>query len=177
MREILFRGKCKETKVWYTGYYINLHRTTYCFKEDYDNDKNNDIHQIVFEQMTDWGLPNRHLRVDIIPETVGQYTGSTDKNGTKIFEGDIVEFYFFDKGHKNKKTMLIEWRDSGFCMRELFRDYRLADDFTIIDEKIFTYRNDVRNGVYITNNVYFVEVIGNIHDNPELLESEVNNNV
>lgn len=110
------------------------------------------------------------IRHFVIPETVGQYTGSIDKNGTKIFEGDIVEFYFFDKGHKNTKTMLIEWRDSGFCMRELFRDYRLADDFTIIDEKIFTYRNDIRNGIYLTNNVYFVEVIGNIHDNPKLLK-------
>ena len=106
------------------------------------------------------------------PETVGQFTGSTDKNGKKIFEGDVVDFYFFDKGHKNTKTMLIEWRDSGFGMRELYRDYRLADDFSIIAEKIFTYRGDIRNGVYTTNNTYFVEVIGNIHDNPELLKGE-----
>ena len=71
MREILFRGKCKETGNWYDGQYIHLHKTTYWFKEDYEADKENDIHQIVFEKMTDWGLPNRHLRVDVIPETVG----------------------------------------------------------------------------------------------------------
>lgn len=115
---------------------------------------------------------NNKMFIPILIETVGQYTGLTDKNGKKIFEGDIVEFYFFDKGHKNTKTMFIEWRDSGFCMRELFRDYRLADDFSIIEEKIFTYRGDIRKGVYTTNNTYFVEVIGNIYDNPELLKGE-----
>ena len=60
MREILFRGKCKDTDKWYTGQYINLHKTTYCFKEDYDAFKDNDINQIVFEKITDFliFLPN-----------------------------------------------------------------------------------------------------------------------
>lgn len=106
----------------------------------------------------------------VILETVGRYTGVMDKNGTKIFEGDIVEFYFFDKGHKNTKTMCIVWQDSGFCMKELFRDYRLSSDFKIIEEKIFTYRGDTKSGVYQTNYTYFVEVIGNIYDNPELMK-------
>lgn len=161
MREIIYRGKRSDNGEWVEGQLLYF-KSSVGIEEfalivescEWDNSK-------------EWF--NLGKRARVIPETVGQYTGSTDKNGTNIFEGDIVEFYFFDKGHKNTKTMLIEWRDSGFCMRELFRDYRLADDFTIIDEKIFTYRNDVRNGVYTTNNVYFVEVIGNIHDNPELL--------
>ena len=146
MREILFRGKCKETGKWYIGNYINLHKTTYCFKEDYEADKDNDIHQIVFEKMTDWGLPNRHLRVDVIPETIGQYTGLTDKNGTRIFEGDIILWGLAPCVAKYEKE------NARFMFYE--------------------------NGKYLKNGfnidtMKMKEVIGNIHDNPELLKSEV----
>ena len=146
MREILFRGKCKEKGKWYKGYYIHLHKTTYCFKEDYDHFKDNDIHQIVFEKMTDWGLPNEHLRVDVIPETVGQYTGLTDKNGTKIFEGDIILWGLAPCVAK------YDTENARFMFYE--------------------------NGKYLKNGfnkdtMEMKEVIGNIHDNPELLESEV----
>lgn len=180
MREILFRGKDPETGVWYEGQYIHLHKTTYCFSGSEERDAENEIHQIVFEQMTDWNLPNRHLRADVLPETVGQFTGRTDKNGKRIFEGDIVEFYFFDKTRrngelvevKNTKTMLIVWAEQSFHMKELFRNYRLDKELGIITEIIYEYRGDRRQGVYQTNECYFVEVIGNAHDNPELLEVE-----
>ena len=82
MREIKFRakGNDEETKNrWFKGYYCRLNDTTYCFKEDYDRDQNNTKHYIVFEEMVDWGLPNRHLRADIDVNTLGQYTGLKDK--------------------------------------------------------------------------------------------------
>ena len=157
MSEILFKGKRKDNGEWVYGYYCKYGHT------------GKEKHYIIPSYASDL------YAIDVIPETIGQYTGLTDKNGKKIFEGDIVEFYFFDNGHKNTKTMLIEWIDSGFRMRELFRNYRLSDDFTIIEEKIFTYRGDIKNGVCKTNNVYFVEVIGNICDNPELLKGEEEN--
>lgn len=175
MREIIFRGKDKLGHWLYGGFHLWKTRQPCVCNDELKPEEIK--HIIIKNSFADWNMPRTMQPYEVVPETVGQYTGLADKNDTKIFEGDIVEFYFFDKGHKNTKTMLIEWKDSGFCMRELFRDYRLADDFTIINEKIFTYRNDVRNGVYTTNNVYFVEVIGNIHDNPELLESEVSNDV
>ena len=90
MREILFRGKDPESGTWYEGYYMALSDTTYCFQGDYAAHPDNTKHYIVFDRMTDWGLPNQHLRANVDPVTVGQYTGLKDTNGKKIFEGDFV---------------------------------------------------------------------------------------
>lgn len=54
-REILFRGKGKETGEWYYGNYLKIDKTTYCFAEDYEG-VNNTQHFIVYDEMTDWGL-------------------------------------------------------------------------------------------------------------------------
>lgn len=114
----------------------------------------------------------------VYADTVGQYTGVTDKNGTKIFEGDIVEFYFFDKTKrngelitvKNTRTMVIEWYETSFYMRELFRNYHLDNEMCVITEIIYDYMGERKQGVYKSNTTYFLEVIGNIFDNPELLK-------
>ena len=167
MREILFRGKCKETGKWYKGQYINLHKTTYCFKEDYEADKNNDIHQIVFEHMTDWGLPNQHLRVDVFPETVGQYTGLTDKNGIRIFEGDIIRYTRTNKYapdcsfHKQDLVSihLVLWDSSVSAFVQ--QHYSLNDKRIVGKGSAVLYDDRAKENI--------VEVIGNIHYNPELL--------
>ena len=166
VREILFRGKRKDNSEWVKGYIHKMdgYGTGY----------------------TEYGIQvqdiptSRPWSVLVEPETIGQFTGVYDKNGNPIFEGDIVEFYFFDKTRrngelvevKNTKTMLIVWAEQSFHMKELFRNYRLDKELGIITEIIYEYRGDRRQGVYQTNECYFVEVIGNAHDNPELLEVE-----
>ena len=99
----------------------------------------------------------------VIPETVGQYTGLTDKNGTKIFEGDIVKIaYYFGWDDEQEKNVPEEEYISKvysidgcpFCVDLLHCDGDMSPiawlDWSYDDAEI--------------------EVIGNIHDNPELLE-------
>lgn len=81
-----------------TGSLWKKDKTTYCFKEDYDKDPDNSEYYIAFDEMVDWGLPNRHLIVDVIPETICEVvaglSGTVEVNGKKLkrqlFEGDIV---------------------------------------------------------------------------------------
>ena len=144
MREILFRGKDKDDLKWYEGGYYPYTVTTYCCTEDYALHPENTRHYILFDRMTDWGLPNQHYRAEIIPETLAQYTGLKDKNGKRIFEGDIV------RGKDNLEKALEVY---GHISHE-------NGSFVIVGEFMTHYR-------WLD---YEVEVIGNIHDNPELLE-------
>ena len=171
MREILFRGQTRR-------------KGEYCINMRYDKYDSNWVYGGIFPQNGggDRAIiyqqePTVEKRI-VYADTVGQYTGLTDKNGKKIFEGDIVEFYFFDKTRrngklveiKNTKTMLIEWASTSFYMTELFRNFWYNKEIGVITEKIFTYRGYKKQGVYESDSCYFVEVIGNIYDNPELLE-------
>ena len=83
----------------------------------------------------------------VIKETVGQFTGMTDKNGTKIFEGDIVR-------HIDTTCHVVEVVNS-----EVYFDTEML-------EFGFRYSNELFHCQF--NNEF--EVIGNIHDNKELLK-------
>ena len=131
MREILFRGKQVDNGEWVEG--------------DFCHPCN-----IVFEAMGyDEVLGQKDVPVindyAVIPETVGQYTGLTDKNGTKIFEGNIVNF----------KTTAYHFKNCRIKYQSCYARY------CAIDNKGYEYPMD---------KTFEYEVIGNIHDNPELLK-------
>lgn len=162
-REILFRGKGKNSGKWIYGYYAKLDDTSYCIKEDYDRHPDNTKHYIVMDCMTDWGLPNDHRLYEVDPATVAQYTGIRDKDGTMIYEGDILAIdaypYTYD-GEQNYFAEVVCFEDMpGFGL--------------------YTFKNpasDVR-GISAGDTNYMLKyqsftwkVIGNIHDNPELME-------
>ena len=133
MREILFRGKTFDGE-WEEGsLHIEYGETTADGKRNLD-------YRIL-------GMRGECRYVD--PETIGQYTGLCDKNGRKIFEGDIVR-------HGNR-TGYINYGEGCFCVKQIVPLHNLNNP--AIDIVFNEYPNDV-------------EVISNIHDNPELLEGE-----
>lgn len=83
-------------------------------------------------------------------ETVGMYTGLIDKNGTRIFEGDILGGYLDDEYPNNQTVVVVLWKGFGWCTQE---GNALPDPLEQSDGQNF-------------------EVIGNIHDNPELISGK-----
>ena len=134
MREIMFRGKRTDGKGWMYGYY-SFNPTT-------------NIHWIRTPRTTYWDEDM------IAPSTVGQYTGLKDKNGKRIFEGDIVAQNWYDYD---------EPRDDSFG-KVVFCEYDCS--FSVMDVNKDGFMPLGRCGSYH----WEVEVIGNIHDNPELLK-------
>lgn len=135
MREILFRGKT-DFNVWATGSLIQV--SNFCCILSEDNGEDYDYPYLDGTLGTIDGKAT-----PIQPETIGQYTGFIDKNGTKIFEGDIV------KGSWN--TIFQVYYDDCYLQ---FR----AKEKTGFCKEVNYYGLDK------------IEVIGNIHDNPELID-------
>lgn len=128
MRNILYRGKTKDGK-WVYGFLIKGTRTYIATC--------NAIEYMVVSLM---GRASLEL-VEVIPETVGEYTGLCDKNGNKIFEGDIVDVEYAEV---NGVVIFDEY--SRFVVTSIMGYYLLGH----IDDAC--------------------EVIGNIIDNKNLLE-------
>ena len=151
-REILFKAKRKDNGEWVEGYYCKINETTYCVEEDYKRFPVPTHHYILVETMTDWGLPNKFYQFEIDPDTLCQYTGLTDKNGKKIWENDICD-------RKEKYPEIVVFNKG---------DWQLDYSY-VFGKEIHT---DACNlGFYVCERKC-VEVIGNIFDNPELLEVE-----
>ena len=152
MREILFRGKRVDNDEWIYGdlvHWWGKHNTK-----------------------PDIQIYNNVQRFNVIPETVGEYTGLTDKNGKKIFEGDIVrmngnpldlavirfgEFACVDIELEEKTDRVHGWYFKPIETDGLSRCEPYCWEFQL-------------NEMWIKQTE--PEVIGNIHDNPELMKGD-----
>lgn len=130
MREILFRGKRVDNGEWILGGYAKCNNRHYILP---------DIDLIRGE----WVFKN----IEVVPETVGQFTGLTDKNGKKIFEGDICGCFC--------NTQIFEVKYCKERCGYFFDDCVRSGDCEPAPECLGNLRDTI-------------EVIGNIHDKPEL---------
>lgn len=135
MREILFRGRRGSNGVWHEGLYVTRNGVHFI-----QNDEDGTIKK--------WWVE---------PETIGQYTGANDRNGVKIFNGDILRREFVDPVEEGGVDVCYAWV-------EYRNDNTHGSGFFLIDPEY--------GGVDILDliNCREFEVVGNIHDNPELLE-------
>jgi len=141
MREILFRGQTrrKGEKVWMDGSPVE---SNWVYGGVL---KGNGDHSIIYQTEPDIA------KKVVYSDTLGQFTGLTDKKGAKIFEGDIVEY------ETGKKTRIG---------RVFFSDFRASFSVTAGKNGSARINNDLFNYIQNGNSV---TVIGNIYDDPELI--------
>ena len=134
MREILFRGKNIDTGEWVHGIAFP-HDGGRC--------------TLTYRNPKDGSLECREVDLD----TVGQYTGINDKDGARIYEGDILQARLDDRYPDSVTTCVVEWHTDphiGWFIRQAGRACK-PDPLDKFDSKYW-------------------EIVGNIHDNPDMLE-------
>lgn len=149
MREILFRGKRLDNGEWVEGYYLRHGDKAYICPEVY-----------AFYRF-DGGLCLGGF-IEVDPDTVGRETGLTDRNGKRIWEGDIVKACFDGRESVPFQICFGRFHDENcdFDEDDFIGWYLTGPSFQGQCVSILT---EVKNGMLF-------KVIGNIHDNPELLE-------
>lgn len=142
MREILFRGKRLDNGEWVEGnFYESGISGAYILQ--------NVTRKTVDARTGEITMRDEPVPFEIDPATVCQYTGLKDKNGKRIFEGDIVH--------------CLARMDEANCV-VIFEE----GEFRLVPER--TYKTYVTGGGYHALRCFLKEVIGNIHDNPEMLK-------
>lgn len=142
IREIKFRGKDIETGEWVYGSLVQPIGQN---------------PRIYIQDVKTEGAA-AFFAYDVEESTVGQFTGLLDKNGNEIYEGDIILFYAPDEDSSEvgQYKGVVEWLDVSTSLR--------------ID-----YFNNICGQYYLINYVKYLgdcEVLGNIHDNPEILKNK-----
>lgn len=161
MREILFRAKRVDNEEWAYGYYSP------------------DMLEKTHGDSVDWAFikEQRHEEVTVVTHyvkkaTVGQFTGLLDKNGRKIFEGDIViqpGTKWFDHGYPDYMRGVIKWRYSQWqvtahCVNPNKRGTADASNDELSCALNDNYFEDGEKTEW--------EIMGNVHDNPNLFKKD-----
>lgn len=136
----LFKAKRKDNGEWVEGFYFCMTHTD-----------GRHTHHFIIPLGADLslGTPVEKIQVEVDQSTICQCTGLKDKNGKLIFENDILSGHIDVEFPEDETRKRVVWHENGWCTNETgCDDYEELDDF---DSENF-------------------EVIGNVFDNPELLE-------
>lgn len=139
MRKILFRGKRLDNGEWIEGYYAHYIRQGAPFIGHH-----NTLGTIMW--------------YEVDPATIGQYTGLKDKNGKRIFEGDVFQYGFDEVA----AVAVVKFGEFGFGSQF---DMNQVGFYAEWNPRAMYYRTDL--GFWVKQRD--IEIIGNIHDNPELI--------
>lgn len=164
MRELKCRAKVKwNGNHFFAGDWVE---GVYAYKELTDE-------HVILVERANMNKPGSYFtEVEVIPETVGQYTGLKDRNGKEIYEGDIIAFAesldheMYLESLDSPNEQYDELHDEQRCVTKII--YGIADDYPAfdLDEHDF----EINGLSALVNYSYWYEIIGNIHENPELLE-------
>ena len=133
MREILFRGQTRRKGEYIVNMAGDKCESHWVYGGIFPQNKDGDF-AIIYQQEPEI------RKFTVYADTVGQYTGLTDKNGVRIFEGDIIDYISSDViGNPKTGTIIVE-------------------DMTDYDTMIYLNHSDE------------LQIIGNIHDNPEIFK-------
>lgn len=165
MREILFRGKRLEDGEWIYGYPFadtadcSLKKAGKCVCK----------HDGTEAYIVKWDdVYHEYNEFDVDHETVGQYTGLKDKNGTRIFEGDIIHVVTVDCSMDRYAVVKYgEFMDANYSSDDPYLGWYV--EFDGIQLSVLSGKQTYRCSVSDT-----AEVVGNIYDNPELMEVKEN---
>lgn len=140
-REILFRGYSKYGKGWLYGDLVRNVEGDFAVRPPYK-----------------MGMEHRCDIYEVAPNTIGQYTGIKDKNGNRIFEGDILDFTVFDwQGHGTQYRGVVKYEGAHFMLwLSCESEYYGADSGFFLD--------------WVVDQDSEATVIGNVFENKELLK-------
>lgn len=152
MTHMISRAKNKDTGWWVEGYYA-CESNHACFGNELKYS-----HFIFKDEFLDWGIGGL-VQYEVVPETVGRYTGINDKNNKMIFEGDVLKVGISQRlmcVRWNGESLAWELTDVGVSEWEV---NHLLNTFDLAEIQV-----EAAYGEMVT------EIVGNIHDNPELMK-------
>ena len=167
MREILFRGKSVIDNEWICG---SLVKTDDNYNEPLSRRNIKQNIKICHYVAGDWGLGGWCFD-EVMPETIGQFTGLSDNNGVKIFEGDVV----LANGWKSnlKHDFSSARRFVSATIKDIYERTENRTKYEVYWQQCFSqfeFRSLEDSSINPSITERELEVIGNIHDNPELLK-------
>ena len=143
-REIKFRGKSLRCDTWVCGHYCRLNNTDYIILQPKSTAKDNEDESIIT------------MAEEIDIKTLGEYIGLKDYKGQEVYEGDIILSPWWDD--EPQEVKFHKYGFKGLDIRQKI----------VHGRELYEGIDDLLEGCF--GEVF--EVIGNIHDNPELLEGE-----